>query len=271
MLAIPFTDMVNHGGHQWLQQSRGKAVAVLVRGTSIYEAWLAAVRVLRVAPHRELFDLLAEVADPSIRDTDALDQVDVFLDSLGHQRLDGVARTIFPARLADRSATREQLYARYERMLPRIKRRDTRNRRGTYFSRLITYPLADPSRANQIERVIHDLGVNPDRRMRHIYEMQVFAPGKDVRPEGFPCLSSLSAHVEDGRLRMAATYRNQYYVERGLGNFLGLAALQTFIASESGLPIGPLSVHAFHAELDGRVRDVDRLLGEIDQADGGIP
>lgn len=245
------------------------AVAVLVSGTSMFEAWLAAVRVLRAAPHRELFDLVVEVADPAVRDTDALDQIDGFLESLGHQRLDGVAKTIFPARLANRSATRAQLYARYERMLPRIKRRDTRNRHGTYFSRLIRYPLADPTRANQIERVIHDLGVNPHRRMRHIYEMQVFAPGKDVRPEGFPCLSSLSAHVEDRRIRLAATYRNQYYVERGLGNFLGLAALQAFIARESGLSTGALSVHAFHAQLDGRVRDLDRLLHEIDQPDGG--
>jgi thymidylate synthase len=130
---------------------------------------------------------------------------------------------------------------------------------------MIRFPLqADEARSNQIERVISDLQVNPERRMRHIYEVQLFVPGKDLRPQGFPCLSSVSLHVESETLRLAATYRNQYYVERGLGNFIGLARLQAYIAGEAGLPTGAMSVHAFHAELDRPLREARRLLADLD-------
>ena len=76
---------------------------------------------------------------------------------------------------------------------------------------------------------------------------------------GFPCLSSLSFHLDHGRLRLSATYRNQYYVRKALGNFLGLAQLQRYVATEAGIETGELSVHAFHAQVDGAQRDAGAL------------
>ena len=49
---------------------------------------------------------------------------------------------------------------------------------------------------------------------------------------------------------MTALYRNQQYIERAYGNFLGLARLQAFIAREIDLNIGALVCHATHAEID---------------------
>ncbi len=244
-------------------------MAQLIIGNSLTDAWRRAVEALLDAPHHEIHDLLVEVADPELENAEGLLAVDQYLAASGLQSLDRVANTIFPAHRAARARDRAAFYASYERILPRLMRRDRRNQRGTYFSRIIRYPLqSDATRSNQLERVITDLQMNPDRRMRHIYEIQVFAPGRDLRPEGFPCLSSLSLHVEAGRLRLAATYRNQFYVERGLGNFIGLARLQQYIASEAGLPPGELSVHAFHAVLDRPIRDVRPLVARLAATEG---
>jgi hypothetical protein len=73
-------------------------------------------------------------------------------------------------------------------------------------------------------------------------------------------MSSLSLHLEDGALRLAATYRNQYWIERGLGNLVGLSHLQRYVAVQTGLPVGALTMHAFHAELDRSQRDSRALL-----------
>ncbi len=245
-------------------------MAQLITGNSLTDAWRGAVMALLEVAGHEIYDLMVEIAHPELEDAEGLTAVDRYLATSGLQSLDRVANTIFPAHLAARARDREAFYAGYERILPRIRRRDTRNRHGTYFSRIIRFPLQpDPARSNQLERVITDLQMNPDRRMRHIYEIQVFAPGRDLRPEGFPCLSSLSLHVEAGRLRLAATYRNQFYIERGLGNFIGLARLQRYIASEAGLPQGELSVHAFHAALDRPIREVRPLVERLEAREGG--
>lgn len=253
-----------------MASTRVGRVAVLISSGSLTDGWHEAIRALVAAPGRELYDLIVEVRDPGQADEEVIALVDAHLTAAGLQPLERVANTIFPARLAARASDRASFYGRYERMLPRIRRRDRRNARGTYFSRIIRFPLqSDASRSNQLERAISDLRMNPDRRMRHIYEMQVFAPGRDLRPEGFPCLSSLSFHVEGGRLRLAATYRNQFFVERGLGNFMGLARLQNYIADQAGLPAGMMSVHAFHAQLDRPLREVRHLLERLDGKGNG--
>jgi thymidylate synthase len=236
-------------------------LAQLIIANTLVSGWREATRALIASPGHEIYDLIVEIADPGRVEVAALAEVDRHLRARRLQSLHTVANTIFPSHLARRSTSRTDLYQRYERDLPRIRHRDQRNLRGTYFSRIIRFPLQnDPARANQLERVIHDLQVRPEARMRHIYEIQVFTPGKDLRPQGFPCLSSVSIHVEEEAVRLAATYRNQYYMERGLGNFIGLADLQRFIASEAGLPVGRMSVHAFHANLDGSARRAEDLI-----------
>ncbi len=45
-------------------------------------------------------------------------------------------------------------------------------------------------------------------------------------------------------------YRNHYYITRLLGNLIGLGRLQAFVASQTGVPLGSLTVISTHAELD---------------------
>jgi hypothetical protein len=47
-----------------------------------------------------------------------------------------------------------------------------------------------------------------------------------------------------------ATYRSHYYVQRLLGNLIGLGRLQFFLAHEAKLKIGPLTINSTYARLD---------------------
>lgn len=179
-----------------------------------------------------------------------------------------MANTIFPAQLARTAPDPQALYDRYQAILPRLRQCSKKNSRGLYFARLLDYPLR-PTHAfaapiNQLEIVIRDLAGELARPnpLRFVYEVQIFAPGKDRRPIGFPCMSSLSFQLDGRQLRLSVTYRNQYYIQKALGNFLGLAHLQSFVAGAVGLDQGPLTVHAFHAQIDPDVgqRDAERLI-----------
>ncbi|MBZ5698792.1 MAG: hypothetical protein LAN18_09620 [Acidobacteriia bacterium] len=49
---------------------------------------------------------------------------------------------------------------------------------------------------------------------------------------------------------LTALYRSHYYVQKTLGNLLGLAQLQGFVANETRLNIGPLICHSTYATLE---------------------
>ena len=65
------------------------------------------------------------------------------------------------------------------------------------------------------------------------------------------CLSFLSFKLtDDRRLILTAVYRNHYYIQRLLGNLIGLGNLMSFVAKETGATVGPLTVVSTHAEID---------------------
>lgn len=249
-------------------------MAEIVAGRAIGPAWRAALRRLADADGRNLFDLVVEIERPTMDEIDVryVGALDAVLGSHQWQDTRRVANTIFPAELARTSTSRARLYERYLALHDGLRRASSKNAKGLYFERLIRYPLQeDPARANQIETTIGAmLGARTPGGLHHAYELQVYCPGKDLRPRGFPCMSSLSAHVEGDRLRLTATYRNQYYIQKALGNFIGLADLQRFIASEAGLERGPLTIHAFHAQIDPGVgaRELRGLAEALDLIGG---
>lgn len=242
-------------------------MAALVTGQTIAQAWVAALGYL-CAHGWEAFDLVVEIADPVPSGVNPMvvRRVDRLLVGRGYHRVETVANTIFPASLATSSRDRATLYRRYRELLPRLHRLKG-NHKGLYFERLIGYPLQDDlERANQVETIIGDLARQLARRgkgqgpLGSVYEGQIFAPGKDRLPQGFPCMSSLSFQLDGELLRLTATYRNQYYVRRALGNFLGLARLQCFVCDAVGLRPGPLTIHAFHAQVDLGKRETAALM-----------
>lgn len=242
----------------------GRGVSTFVRGQTTGEAWATAIRAF--PDSRELFGLVVDIDAPSETDIEGFaTPLSNLLERLGEQSIQTVANTIFPRALVESSPSRERLYERYLALHDVLRRAARPNSRGLYFERLVRYPLikgepkrgrsrGNAARTNQLETIITSLRDEHARGgLKHAFELQVFAPGLDVRPMGFPCMSSLSLQADGPRLHLTATYRSQYYIQKALGNFVGLAGLQTWIASEAGFDVGRLTVHAFHAQIDPRV------------------
>jgi hypothetical protein len=51
-------------------------------------------------------------------------------------------------------------------------------------------------------------------------------------------------------LLLTAQYRNHYYIEKLLGNLIGLGRLMAFVAHETGSKVGSLTVLSTHAQID---------------------
>jgi hypothetical protein len=69
-------------------------------------------------------------------------------------------------------------------------------------------------------------------------------------------------------------YRNHFYVEKLLGNLIGLGRLMSFVARETGLKVGALTVVSTHAEIDqpsgARRSDVTAMISRFDQAGAAL-
>jgi len=243
-------------------------MTIALFGDTLTDAWLEGAAQLHECDG-EALNLVMTIADPdpSHPDPGVVDTLNRLLCQKGKQTVETVANTIFPLAFLRGPSSRDEFYQRYLDSLPRLLKQRG-NGRGTYFGRLIQYPAsADVKRGqttNQIEGIIKKLEtqLRTGKPKKFAYPMQVFAPGRDDNTTmGFPCLSHLSFQIANSRLCLTAVYRNHYYFQRALGNFIGLAQLQQFVANAVGLGLGTLTVHACHAEIDvlGR-RETEKLL-----------
>ena len=77
------------------------------------------------------------------------------------------------------------------------------------------------------------------------------------------------------RLGMTVLYRNHFYIEKLLGNLIGLGRLMSFVAREAGVDMGSLTIVSTHAQVDqpsGATRgDLTALLDACDQANAALP
>lgn len=191
--------------------------------------------------------------------------------------LNTVANTIFPAAMARRTPDIVELARRYEDLYPQLKRLEpTKNRDGTYFHRLTAFPGPEGP-VNQLDRVLINLRseLSNDSPKRARFEMSlespgadsaaavdepdelgrdlatpVFAPDRDNRLMGFPCLSFLSFQHDRQQLHAVAHYRSQFLLQRGLGNYLGISRLIRYLAQQVDLQPGRLTVVAGQAHAD---------------------
>jgi hypothetical protein len=173
-----------------------------------------------------------EIEVPAIRKL-----LDDALRRQGHADCHTVANTIFPAQLWKRSSSRQTLYDRYLKMLPKIRRRDAGNRYGTYFERMIRFGKTAPH-INQLE---HLFGIWETVKRPTAYQLNIFDPARDHTRQplrGFPCLQHVSfTPLGMGKMSVVATYPAQYLFERAYGNYLGLYRLGKFVAGELKLDL----------------------------------
>ncbi|WDZ99690.1 hypothetical protein [Mucilaginibacter sp. SJ] len=149
-----------------------------------------------------------------------------------------VSETIFPQSLYELAGyDRIKLYAIYKKNLPKIKKLDSSNRNGTYFSRLIAFGEGDKSK-NQLEIIIKAL-IEEKSPRRSKLQAAIFDPFIDhtnSAMQGFPCLQHVTfVKTKDGGLILNSFYAIQFFYKRAYGNWLGLINLGKFVAKESGL------------------------------------
>lgn len=179
-----------------------------------------------------------------------------------------VANTIFPVSLWAPHAPRQQLYDRYLRILPRV-RKHPRNRYGVYFERLIAFGHDDNVQdgINQLEHIIQTWLRGNHRRTA--LQAAILDPTKDhtnQRQRGFPCLQQIAfAGVGTGGLSVTGFYSTQHMFERAYGNYLGLCRLGRFMGHAMGLTLMQVTCVASPAKRDRPKGSLLQLACKVDE------
>ncbi len=237
--------------------------------TTSAQAWLLAATAVE-ARGGEAHNVVIDIADPLAEtetDVTIIQEVDRFLRTHHANSLSGVANTIFPQSTLDRHGPAAFYEVYRERLLPRMKRM-TRDW-GRYFDRMTAWKKIRDHNVeviNPLDDLVKFMSaqIDSERTYRNVYEMTVYDPTRDAgKVANRQCLSFMSFKLdEDNRLMLTAMYRNHAYIARALGNFIGLARLQRFVAGESGAQMGSLTCISTHGEIDhGRQNRCGRLEG----------
>ena len=182
-----------------------------------------------------------------------------------------VANTLFPQAFYEPrrgEGARAFLYQMYKQSFA-IAQRLQANHYGTYFQRMVAWPTKDEN-VNQLESIINRLrkGLNRPNPLSSAYEIgisdvgetdldtpeteeiRIYQPGRDGRLMGFPCLSHISLTLFKRRLHLTALYRNQHFIRKAYGNYVGLSRLSRFLCQEVGCEPGELMCIASHADAE---------------------
>lgn len=226
-------------------------------------AWLKAARILR--NHKErAYNLIVEVEEPALATSQsrAIEaRVEAFLLTHDCQPIHTVAETIFPA--AEYVTGGLEKVLQYPKSIYPEIRSISANSQGTYALRLTERKCSNGSVMQPLDVLIDKLRrqLKQNGPQRAVYELDMGLEPLELKfydPEvdhgnvrGGQCLSHVSLKLgPDRELYLTALYRYQYFIQKALGNFKGLARLQDCIAREVGITVGPLVCHATLAVLE---------------------
>ncbi|KRB86711.1 hypothetical protein ASE00_08510 [Sphingomonas sp. Root710] len=217
-------------------------------------AWREAVRLVDALPGHAAYNVIIDVANAvtgTRTDDPRVAAVDAFLRPY-EKTVETVANTIFPSQFYYRYGAPAFFEAFTSRVLAKVRKNCRWS--GYYFERMISVPRADGPPINQLWEIVSRMKA-PSVKANNKFELSLFDPDRDVdeSPYGGQCLSFLSFKLLPGdpkTLTLTAMYRNHYYVEKLLGNLIGLGRLMEFVAHEAGLKVGSLTVISTHAVVD---------------------
>lgn len=216
-----------------------------VTGATALDAWRQGVQL--ILSEGEVFNLFTTVDQPTVFDPAWLQTHSPRRRGLSGDDLRDVIKTIFPYDLAQRLADRSDLYREYLLRHDRAMRfRRNRGTWGTYFERLVRFP--DHPETNQLETAINKLRTWQTRSGTSLV-FHLSTPSRDTpRTRGSPCwqFGEIVWHPGD-RLDLVVVYRNHDFLNKALGNFIGLGQLLSFICTASGKTPGRLLCHSVHA------------------------
>jgi hypothetical protein len=222
-------------------------------------------------------NVIIDVANPIARSTLADPVVRCVNDFLAirEKSVECIANTIFPQSLYRRYGHPKFIRAFHERVLPKV--RTNARWSGYYFERMTEMPQPDGKPLDQLSRMIDRMN-DPNNKSLNKHEISLFDPSRDVTgsPYGGQCLSFMSFHLLPGypkTLLLTAQYRNHYYVEKLLGNLIGLGRLMVFVAKETGCNVGALTIVSTNAEIDhpkATRQDILKLIDDCEASAAAI-
>ncbi len=229
------------------------------------KAFLGVVRAREIAPLVVVIKELDNAEPPEVPAIrDALDHT---LEAAGKGSCHTVANTIFPSWMWNPEADRGELFERYYKILPRVRRHQG-NRYGVYFERMIAFGHDDNNQGgvNQLEHIIQTW--NRGNHRRTALKAAIFDPHRDHtnQPQrGFPCLQEVAfARRGQNGLAVSGFYVTQYMFERAYGNYLGLCRLGRFMAHEMGLRLAQVTCIATPAVRDGSMAMLNGLAERVE-------
>jgi thymidylate synthase len=112
----------------------------------------------------------------------------------------------------------------------------------TYGSRLNNYP----GEVNQIQEIIHAIKQSSITRRA---VATTFYPAIDSKSENPPCLTQIQILVSGGKINFFAIFRSHDIFKAAIPNAYGLLNLQKYIAQETNLKIGKMTVTSISAHI----------------------
>lgn len=237
---------------------------LLIESANLSYSWIQILDYIVNNPGKEITPLVLSITDFE-EDFEFRSTLNAKLAALKMDSIETVSETIFPMSLYQYSKNRESLYNEYLKILPRLKKIDSRNNRGTYFERLIAYEKNN-NKVNQLEIIISSLETKkPNRRSK--FQASIFDPTKDHLKgpyQRFPCLQHVTFYKSEGGLVLNSFYAIQYLFQRAYGNWLGLINLGKFMAKELNIEFERLNCFIGVEQLDQKIlkKDAKKLLNE---------
>jgi len=247
-------------------------MAILITEHSLSLAWLVTLEHLLHCDGKDINVIVGMHGEEDVRIRRALDSFLAEHRSKEVPAVSTVANTIFPSALylpRLQEQARSHLYRLHE-LESHVSGRHGANGKGTYFGRLVAYP-GQRSSINQLEQTVlrlrsqlaqpnpkgsaYELALSTPEEEASLScdavgEMRLRQPGIDNQIMGFPCLSHISLTLRKGQLHMSALYRNQHFIRKAYGNYVGLARLQRFLCTETGCQAGEIICIASHADAE---------------------
>jgi hypothetical protein len=223
------------------------------------EAWLKTATKLLTFKGRAAYNVILDINDPvalTAADKTVVQKLDGFLLKHNTDPVSTVAGTIFPAAHYKRQGATGVYKTFPEIVYPKVRS----GWGDTYAGRMLR-------RSGKKGVVINPLGILVEKLKKQLtrrsplgrayelgftetpLELPIYDVALDAtRTTPQPCLSHVSFKVVNGEaLMLTALYRSHYYIQRALGNLIGLAQLQYFVANEVGLNVGELVCHSSYA------------------------
>ncbi len=236
----------------------------IIKGKNLTQAWIKALTHI-IENRGECLNLMVQIVNPKRTQSLIDKKYDRIVKKYRLLNTKNVANTIFPQRLYEIvNKNRVKLYEKYNnKMYPKIK-----TRWGTYFKRMIDWPFVEKeTEINQLEFIISRL-IDRKRIYRHAYTILICSPERNFgQPVGAPCLNYLTLQIDskDKRISMLAVYRNQDFIRRAYGNYIGLSNLQSFICEQSKFKVGCLTILSSHAYISSSPsrKELEKFIKEI--------